>query len=244
MIFIIDGSADGLFTALFNAYLIKEFPTAISTGEIQLSFCENCIDVLTDKDKADRVFKKLEKILPHSELERIFIALKHDDPARFTIVFNYLKVIIDANKNLSEKFSDKRVFRFDNMVRQVLHEVHKFKGFIRFSKLENGIYYAKYEPDNDITQLIMPHFKARFKNMQFIIHDLKHDVIGAYSNGKSKIVNKQINALSVNDEFATLFKTYYNSIFIKERKNERTMLGFMPKRYHKNLPEKNELLGF
>ena len=69
-------------------------------------------------------------------------------------------------------------------------------------------------------------------------------VIYNMHSGKSKIVNKQINALSVNDEFATLFKTYYNSIFIKERKNERTMLGFMPKRYHKNLPEKNELLGF
>ena len=93
MIFIIDGSADSLFTALYNAYLIKEFPRAISNGEIQLNIGEKCIDVLTNKDKADRVLKKLEKILPNSEIERIFIALKHDDPARFTIVFEYLKLM-------------------------------------------------------------------------------------------------------------------------------------------------------
>ncbi|MBR6737785.1 MAG: TIGR03915 family putative DNA repair protein [Clostridia bacterium] len=242
MIFIIDGSADGLFTALFNSYLLKQFPTAVSCGDVQLSIDDECVDVLTNKDKADRVFKKLQKILPNSEIERIFIALKHGDPAKFTIVFEYLKLIVDENKNLSQKYSDKRVLRFDNLVHQVLIEAHRFKGFIRFSKAPNGIYYAKYEPDNDITSLILPHFKERYKNMPFILHDIKHDVLAGHASGKTKIVCKKIKALEIEDEFSSLFKAYYNASFIKERKNEKLMRGFMPKRYHKNLPEKDELI--
>ena len=242
MIFIIDGSADGLFTALYNAYLIKKFPSAVSNGEVQLNFYEDCIDVLTDKDKADKVFKKLEKILPNSELDRIFIALKHDDTAKFTVVFDYLKLIVDSGKNLSTKFNDNRVLRFDNMVRQVTYESHRFKGFLRFSKLDNGVYYAKYEPDNDITSLILPHFVKRLNNQPFIIHDTKHNVISAHANGKTKTVYEKITPLCVNDEFGALFKKYYETVFIKERKNEKCMYNFMPRRYPKNMPERNELL--
>ena len=78
--------------------------------------------------------------------------------------------------------------------------------------------------------------------MPFIIHDLNHNVISAYNNGKSKTVYQSLEPMNISDEFEKLFKTYYDTIFIKERQNEKCMLNFMPKRYHKNMPEKNELI--
>lgn len=242
MIYLIDGTLDGIFTAVFNSYLTKKFPTALSSGEIQLEIGGEIIEILTDKDKADRVFSKLNFIIPKREIERIYIAIKSGDPAKHTVIFNYLVKTFNAKRCIYDKLNDVDVFNFNRLVSQVQLEAHRFKGFLRFSKMENGVYYAKYYPDSDINALLLPHFISRYNKMPFIIHDLNHDVISAHADGKTKTVRKKINCLYVEDEFKKLFKTYYDSIFIKERKNERAMKTFMPKRYHKHLPEKDELL--
>ncbi len=241
MIYLIDGTMEGIYTALYNAYLTKNYPSYLTYGNVQLEFGDETVEILTDNSKADRVFNKLKTILSHNEISKLYIALKSDDEAKYFIIFSYLKKTVDIGKCISDKFSDVDVFNFDRLVSKVLLEVHRFKGFIRFSKTQNGVYYAKYFPDNDINSLILPHFIARYKNMPFIIHDLNHDVVSAYFNGKSKTVYKKINPLSVDDEFQSLFKTYHDTVFIKERKNERLMRNFLPKRYHAYLPEKDEL---
>ncbi|MBQ3235411.1 MAG: TIGR03915 family putative DNA repair protein [Clostridia bacterium] len=242
MIYLIDGTMDGIFTAVFNSYLTKKFPSALTDGEIQLEIGEELVEVTTDLDKAQRVFNKLYKILPKRETDRIFTAIKSGDFAKFTVIFNYIVKTIDAGKNIYDKLSDKDVFNFDRLVSRVLLEAHRFKGFIRFSQAENGVYYAKYFPDSDINTLILPHFVNRFKSMPFILHDLNHDVVSAHVDGMTKTVREKVIPLDIKDDFAKLFKTYYDSIFIKERANERLMNNYMPKRYHKYLPEKNELL--
>ena len=242
MIYLIDGSLDGIFTAVFNSYLTKKFPSALTDGEIQLEIGEEIIEVITDSEKAQRVFNKLYKILQKNEVERIFTAIRSGDYAKFTVIFNYIVKTIDANKNISDKFTDRDVFNFDKLVSRIYLEAHRFKGFIRFSKAENDVYYAKYFPDNDINTLILPHFVNRFKNMPFILHDLNHDVISAHCDGQTKTVREKVTPLEINDEFAKLFKTYYDTVFIKERANERLMRTYMPRRYHKFMPEKNELL--
>ena len=241
MTYLIDGTIDGIYTALYNSYLTKKTPSYVGIGNIQLELNSDLVEIITDKSKSDRVFNKLKTLLTHGEINKVYTALKSDDEARFFIIFNYLKKTVDTGKCISDKFSDVDVFNFDRLVSKVLLEAHRFKGFLRFSKTQNGIYYAKYFPDNDINSLILPHFIARYKNMPFIIHDLNHDVVSAYFKGKSKTVYKKINPLTVDDEFQSLFKTYYDTIFIKERKNEKTMYNFMPKRYHAYLPEKDEL---
>ena len=241
MIYLIDGSFNGILTAIYNSYSTKNFPTALTNGNIQLKLDEMIVEVQTDESKAERVFNKLNKILPSDEIERLHLSLKSDDECKYTLLFNYIKKTIDSGHKISTKFTDVDVFNVDRLVSKVLLEAHRFKGFIRFSKTESGIYYAKYFPDNDINSLILPHFISRYKNMPFIIHDLNHDVVSAHFNGKTKIVQKKINPLNIKDEFQTLFKTYYDTVFIKERKNERLMRNFMPKRYHAYLPEKDEL---
>lgn len=242
MIYLTDGSIDGILTAVFNSYLIKKFPSAISDGNVQLELGEDLIEVITDLTKAQRVFNKLRVILPEKELEKIFIAIRSGDSAKHTLIFNYIVKTINESKCIADKFIDKDVFYFDKLVSRVQLEAHRFKGFIRFDKTENEIYYAKYFPDNDINTLILPHFISRYKTMPFILHDLNHNVISAYFNGKSKTVREKLEPLNVNDDFSKLFKTYYDTIFIKERANEKLMNNFMPRRYHKYMPEKNELL--
>ncbi len=45
-----------------------------------------------------------------------------------------------------------------DIVWKVKQEKYCIKGLLRFKLLENGICYAAFEPDYDITELIAPHF--------------------------------------------------------------------------------------
>ena len=105
-----------------------------------------------------------------------------------------------------------------------------------------GVLYAPYSPDNDITDLLMPHFAARLK-LPFIIHDIKRKIAGIY-NGTEWVTTYADNAeicLSENEKaFENLWKRYYKSVNIEERPHIKQMKGYMPVRYWKFLPEKKE----
>lgn len=81
--------------------------------------------------------------------------------------------------------------------------------------------------------------------MPFVIHDTKRNVFAMHNGNKNAVVtsneNKDFFTLG-KDEFTALWKKYYDTVNIKERKNIRLMENYMPKRYHKNLPEKDKLL--
>ena len=78
------------------------------------------------------------------------------------------------------------------------------------------------------------------------IHDVKRNVLGVYDGKKTGVLHLGEQPVTVfldrkEDDFLRLWRTYYDSVNIAERKNERLMNACMPKRYHKNLPEKNRV---
>lgn len=125
----------------------------------------------------------------------------------------------------------------------VSHESHKYKGFIRFKELENHVLYAEIEPVNDILTLVTPHFSKRLKNEYWIIKDVKRKILGIYDKKRVYFVKEEEFLLATSNksksemEFQELWKIFYKTIGIKERKNERCRMNFMPKRYWKYLIE-------
>lgn len=241
MIYIIDNDLNSLYSAIFLAYSEKQFNVKVYSKNAQLTLFDEVKKVKTNTEKAKRVETLLKKILKGNYSD-IKLAFRSGLSDKNSIIFNYLIEIINANKDISENFSNSSVLEFYEIVNKVKKEIHHLKGFIRFSKTNNGIYYAKFLPDNDVCDLILPHFKARYKSMPFILHDYKFNKLCAYNGKDSKIVNKKISPLTVSDDINLLFKTYYDSVNIIDRKNLRLMKNYLPKRYHVNMPEKNELL--
>ena len=78
--------------------------------------------------------------------------------------------------------------------------------------------------------------------MKFVLHDENHNVLSAYDGKHSKTVKAYFKLNQKLDSLGKLFKTYCESVTIKERKNLKLMKNYMPKRYHINAPEKDELL--
>ena len=61
-VYVFDGTMDGLLSAVFDAFLLKEEPEQLLTGgDVIPLFCERIYRVTTDSEKARRVWTGLEK---------------------------------------------------------------------------------------------------------------------------------------------------------------------------------------
>lgn len=128
----------------------------------------------------------------------------------------------------------------------VSREAHKLKGFLRFQELKNGVFYAEMEPENNILPLLSKHFRARLKNEFWIIKDVKRGILSIYDKKEYYVVSEEDFTLFTEDvsleeeQIQTLWKSFYKAIGIKERKNNRCRMNFMPKKYWKYIIEVRE----
>ncbi len=241
MLYIIENSLENLLTAVFESYKNKDKNVSVYCENCQTSYLEDLKIIKNDKEKALRVEKALRKILGYS-YNHLKLAFRSGESKKNTIIFNYICESLNARANISENFANESVYSFYEILRKVQKELHHLKGFIRFSKTDDGIYYASFYPDNDVCDILLPHFVRRYSSMPFILHDYKYNKLCAYNGKKSKIISKKIPPLKIKDDINSLFKTYYQSVNIESRKNLKLMKNYMPKRYHLNMPEKDELL--
>lgn len=247
IVYVIEGSQTGLYSALYYAYKNKKFPDKIIEIYTQLSLTDEIIYIKNDTTIAEKVKIFLTKCKTKNTVYETSIALKSGECNKLSVIFFYLKTVIDEkNTDISRNFAHTYVLNFYDLIKRIHTETHRFKGFLRFEESSSGFYYSHYTPDNDITEYLMPHFEARFASIPFIIHDVKRNIVGLCDGKTYKTIysgNTPVTIYLSDNEtvFRNLWRSYYNAVTIKCRKNDRQMYAYMPKRYHKDLPEKNGL---
>lgn len=240
-----DGTKNGLLTCIFESFYEKRIPDDVTTECVQCGLLDEIVTIKTDNEKAERVYKCLKNCKTKYLVSDFNLTFRSGEKSRFKVLFDYLNVAI-SNKNIdvSKAFALPEIQAFTDLKNRIYTETHRFKGFLRFMETEKGFYYACYEPDNDITELLVPHFTARLQS-PFIIHDIKRNILALCDGKQYKILNGGDNGVTVfmsesEENFLDLWQQYYKSINIEERKNLRQMRNYMPERYWKNLSEKQE----
>lgn len=240
-----DGTKNGLLTCIFESFYEKRIPDDVTTECVQCGLLDEIVTIKTDNEKAERVYKCLKNCKTKYLVSDFNLTFRSGEKKRFKVLFDYLNVAI-SNKNIdvSKAFALPEIQAFTDLKNRIYTETHRFKGFLRFMETEKGFYYACYEPDNDITELLVPHFTARLQS-PFIIHDIKRNILALCDGKQYKILNGGDNGVTVlmsesEENFLDLWQQYYKSINIEERKNLRQMRNYMPERYWKNLSEKQE----
>jgi probable DNA metabolism protein len=105
------------------------------------------------------------------------------------------------------------------------------------------VLYARVSPDHEVLEFLAPHFTDRFKNDPFIIHDTKRNKalialhkrwhIADFTERDAQLFNSSASEKAYRD----LWRGYFQTIAIKERKNSRCQRNLMPARYWQYLPE-------
>ena len=268
LVYTFDNTLDGLLTAVFDSFFRKQQNVTLLTDGEQLSlFADEPHRVVTDCEKAERVWKGLEKHLSKDGLHMITISWLSEERALNQPLFNFIcKVFRLKVKDFDKNASDPDVLDVRNTCRRVLHEQLRMKQFIRFQKAKDGTYLAVVSPDHNVLPLIIDHFQDRFNDQPWLIYDARRHYgyyyerprVGERGSGIGKTVIRvtfedeatvpfdlssgkmDADILSENDKlFQDLWRTYFKAICIRERLNPRKQLNDMPRRYWKYMTEKN-----
>ena len=257
-VYVFDHTLDGLLTAVFDSFFLHQQPEfLLAEGEQLPLFADEPHHVVTDSEKAERVWKGLEKHLSKDGLRMITVSWLSEERALNQPLFNFICKVFrrEPFDSYERNASDPDVLEVRNTCRRVLHEQLRMKQFIRFQKAKDGTYLAVVSPDHNVLPLIIDHFQDRFNDQPWLIYDAKRHY-GYYYDGAAapihitfedeaavpfNLSNGKLDAdvLSENDQiFQQLWRTYFKAICIKERMNPRKQLQDMPRRYWKYMTEK------
>ena len=256
-VYVFDHTLDGLLTAVFDSFFLHQQPEfLLAEGEQLPLFADEPHHVVTDSEKAERVWKGLEKHLSKDGLRMITVSWLSEERALNQPLFNFICKVFrrEPFDSYERNASDPDVLEVRNTCRRVLHEQLRMKQFIRFQKAKDGTYLAVVSPDHNVLPLIIDHFQDRFNDQPWLIYDAKRHY-GYYYDGAAapihitfedeaavpfNLSNGKLDAevLSENDQiFQQLWRTYFKAICIKERLNPRKQLSDMPRRYWKYMTE-------
>lgn len=252
-VFLYDQSFEGLLTCVFEAYAQHCFPDQlIAEGEVLPMFVDEQMTIVTDRQKAERVWKGLEKHLSPSAMTLLTNVWLSELPEVANMLFRYIRKTFDAGKSIETNFADPDVLALSQIFKKVRYERLHLMQFIRFQKTVDGTYFAAIEPQFNTLPLAITHFQDRFNDQPWLIYDTKRRY-GYYYDLKTVelvtfedqqmehlVTGKLQESMIDKDEklFQDLWRTYFKAIAIKERWNPRKHRKDLPFRYWKYLTEK------
>ena len=254
IIFVFDNTFEGLLTSVFEAYSRRVFPDALfPEGEPLPLFHDEVFTVITEEEKAKRVWRGLQKKLSSGALSCLAQCWLAEEAETPMLLFRYIRKAVEAPRSIETNFADPDVLEFSRMWKRVDWERLRMLQFIRFQKAADGTFFAAVEPEKNALPLAIDHFKDRFADQPWLIYDIKR-AYGFYYDLKEvrqvtfeegsregHLVTGMLDeSLMDKDEklFQQLWKTYFKAICIKERLNPRKHKQDMPVRYWKHMTEK------
>ena len=247
---IYDGSFEGLLTAIFEVYEYKLSQANIITRDnFQPAIFDTKQEIFTNDEKADRVWQGLQKKLSANAGRQFFKTFLSEEKDVGNQLLAYAQHAFSQSRSIEGDYGNAAVLYVSQTAKKVDREKHRMEAFVRFQLLKDNIFYASIQPDYNVLPLIQKHFKTRYADQQWIIYDAArkyglhydlHDVHMVEFNFKEGM-SALHTAEALDDReslYQLLWKQYFTSVNIKERKNTRLHIQHMPRRYWKFLPEK------
>lgn len=251
VVFYYDKTFEGLLTCVFDAYSRKTFPDKILTeGDVAPLFMTERYDVITQEDRANRVWTAVQKKLTKTACGVLTYVWLSEEEGSDELLFRYIRKTIDAPTSIEMNFGDSDVLKVTQLAKKVAKEQQFLKMFVRFQKAADDIFFAPVSPECNALPLTIDHFADRFADQKWVIYDLKRRYGFYYDletvteitldDDRHLLSGKLDESLMAQDEkmFQELWKGYFKSMTIKERINPKLHRQHMPKRFWKLLIEK------
>jgi probable DNA metabolism protein len=246
-----DGTFTGLLSCVFVAFDRKEFPVSIVGPKGQLDLFTEHKAIESYQNLAERVWRGIEKVGGSTTCNHIYHAFLSQHIGVEIDILEYCRLLFEKKAPIYADLANPTVIQIHKLDRKVLREAHRTLMFIRFEQAADGTFFGPFAPKYDVIPLVISHFKERFASQQWLIYDTLRSY-GFYFDGinleqvsiekpnfvpETGNLNAGIRSDNEND-WQELWRAYFKSIAIKERKNLLVQRNFMPKRFWKYLTEK------
>jgi len=213
--------------------------------------------VKRDDTRAAALWERLSRRIMPGPMTTLLEAFLSEAPGIDSVIAAVMRRMWRSGVCHSLDISDPDALAVEKAANKARGEGHRFCGFVRFSELSDGSFYATVEPSCDILCLIGNHFARRFAPMRFAIHDtLRHSailhepgkswtIIDGFSlapHGRSAAGDVMLDErLSDHErEIRAMWSRYFNTIAIESRKNPRLQSSKVPLKYRTRLAEFSE----
>lgn len=177
--------------------------------------------------------------VPKSYAELLKLAICHQAPDRFSLLYDVLWRIRHGETALADNPADAAVARLNDYARNVRRDIHKMHAFLRFREQrieDRTVFTSWFEPKHFILHQAVPFFVDRFSTMEWFIAT---PIGTAAWNGSELVYGPPVErapptADAVLDE---TWLTYYRTTFNPARLRLKAMATEMPRHYWANMPE-------
>lgn len=242
IVYLYDGTFDGLLTCIFEIYYTKQMPLNIAMEQnFQSEFGQITRVVETDNIKSQRVADGFKKKCGDDAFKNVVTSFLSNHNEKSMKIYNYMKVGFSFSFSSINEIGREEVYDLIKICNTVKKEAHSMTGFVRFKLMKNGVYYSVIEPTHNVLPLIMPFFADRYCDQPFIIHSPNYKMAGYYDMNQWRLI--EIDNIDLPDEdeyqvsYEKMWKRFYDTIAIKGRENKVCRRSHMPLKYWKNLTE-------
>ena len=222
-----------------NIFLLTE-----PLGNLEL-FCEYK-HIEPEPQKTASVVRTIKQKVSYQAYSMVYRAAMSHEKNKLDSIYRFLIAGFSYGPSVLNYLQEPVVMRIFELNRKVANEAHYFKEFIRFSNQENDILISHISPKSNVLTLVAPHFADRLPSENWmIIDDTRQNAIVHPSDQDyyfTALSEKEMAHLSqkTNDPFIGLWKDFFETIGIKERKNPRCQRNMLPLWYRKNMTEFQE----
>ena len=239
-VYLYDGTYDNFMQLVAKLLSLKIKPLKIvAVDKYVPSLFEDAINLDVDNYLKNKLIVKLSNKIK-KEVFKVYLSENED---KELIIYYFILNSLKYGNEVFKMRNLRCVWELLSISKYVSGECHKFKGFTRFKELKGGILYAEINPTNNILFLLAEHFKNRLAKEYWIIKDINrgiyciHDKKNYYFTSENNF--KFLDVVITNDEqgIEKLWQMFFETVGIKERKNKRCQMNFMPKKYWQCITE-------
>ena len=248
-IFTYDGTFDGLLSVVFEIYRLQSIPeNIVSEDQFVPNFFDQPIYVATNHEWSKRVQNGVKQKTSKNSVRLLYRCFLSEQSGIELLIYDFIVKAMKSSINIESDYSDPTILSLHQINKKIGREVHRMHAFVRFQETRDGLFAGWIEPDFNVLPLIGDHFEKRYPAMEWLIFDIKRKY-GIHYNLEKIVYTtlidfnpKQIdqNEVMTHEEvdYQSLWRVYFKSTDIPERRNMKLHLQHVPKRYWKYLTEK------
>ncbi len=207
-----------------------------------LGLFDRFIPVQPNRKAAEGV---LNALYSKNEAYLLLMAAYNGSRERGRWILRYMEESQRHGQPIADYHTCEAVQRVKTLQKQTSHEVHRFKGLLRFREMASGILFAECRPDHDILQTLALYFCRRLRSEQWMIHDRNRGKSVAWDGKRLSHPDHELlppdDTTGAEDTYHDAWKTFFKSVAVEGRENRRLQQQHIPLRYRQEVIELNDL---
>lgn len=201
----------------------------------QISLFDEYVHIDSDKDKAMKVTRSIEKKISTKAYIDIYNSLLYYEDM-LDDVYRYLRLGFKIGYEITDMLTEPIVMKISKISKKVSNEAHLFREFARFSSIDAKVYICHLEPKSNVVYYVATHFADRMPKENWMIIDDNRKLAVVHPKNESMYLTylndiqfeKLLESEKLHDEYKDLWQTFFDAIGIKQRENYICQRGHFP----------------